>query len=167
VPHAALDLPMPDLHAMALAIQDGTAQIAILEAHVVEQDDKIDTLQRLHESLQHEIIDQHPSLPLLDLPGNATLLLDQSIPTAMSPPASALPALIDLSMTGMEPTPPTFQDTSSIEGLIFEPTEGQPEDPQTSGNMVDPGDPGNLVPEYNSDDMDVEVKVEEDVDIAT
>ncbi|KAG2109771.1 hypothetical protein BD769DRAFT_1392395 [Suillus cothurnatus] len=140
VPCAALDLPMPDLHAMVLAIRDGAAQIAILESCVVEQD---------------------------DLPGNATLLLDQSIPTAMSPPASALPALIDLSMTGMEPTPPTFQDASSIEGLIFEPTEGQPEEPQTSGNMVDPGDPGNLVPEYNSDDMDVEVKVEEDVDIAT
>jgi hypothetical protein len=70
-------------------------------------------------------------------------------------------------MTGMEPTPPTFEDASSIEGLIFEPTEGQPEDPQTSGNMVDLGDPGNLVPEHNSDDMDVEVKVEEDVDIAT
>ncbi|KAG2138243.1 hypothetical protein BD769DRAFT_1663822 [Suillus cothurnatus] len=167
VPHAALDLPMPDIHAMALAIRDGTARIAILEAHVVEQDGKIDTLQCLHESLRHEIIDQHPSFPLPDLPSNATLLLDQSIPTAMSPPASALPALIDLSMTGMEPTPPTFQDASSIEGLIFEPTEGQPEDPQTSGNMVDPGDPGNLVPEYNSDDMDVEVKVEEDVDIAT
>jgi len=167
VPHAALDLPMPDLHAMALVIWDGTAQIAIIEAHVVEQDGKIDTLQCLHESLRHEIIDRHPSFPLPDLPSNATLLLDQSIPTAMSPPASALPALIDLSMTGMEPTPPTFQDASSIEGLIFEPTEGQPEDPQTSGNMVDPGDPGNLVPEYNSDDMDVEVKVEEDVDIAT
>jgi len=51
VPRAALDLPMPDLHAMALAIQDGAAQIAILEAHVVEQDGKIDTLQCLHESL--------------------------------------------------------------------------------------------------------------------
>ncbi|KAG2141460.1 hypothetical protein BD769DRAFT_1662362 [Suillus cothurnatus] len=167
VPRAALDLPMLDLHAMALAIQNGAAQIAILEAHVVEQDGKIDTLQCLHESLRCEIIDWYPSFPLLDLSINATLLLDQSIPAAMSPLASALPVLIDLSMTGMEPTPPTFEDASSIEGLMFEPTQGQPEDPQTSGNMVDWGDPGNLVPEYNSDDMNVEVKVEEDIDIAT
>ncbi|KAG1816888.1 uncharacterized protein BJ212DRAFT_1299601 [Suillus subaureus] len=29
-PAAALDLPMPDLHAMAIAIQDGAARIAIL-----------------------------------------------------------------------------------------------------------------------------------------
>jgi hypothetical protein len=117
---------MPDLHAMALAIRDGAARITILEARVVKQDGKIDTLQCLHESLQYEIIDWHPSFPLLDLPGNATLLLDQSIPAAMSPPASALPALIDLSMTGMEPTPPTFKDAASIEGLMFEPTQGQP-----------------------------------------
>jgi hypothetical protein len=42
---------MPDLHAMALVIQDGAARIAILEARVVEQDGKIDTLQCLYESL--------------------------------------------------------------------------------------------------------------------
>jgi hypothetical protein len=42
---------MPDLHAMAMAIQDGAAWIAILEARVKEQDSKIDTLQHLHEGL--------------------------------------------------------------------------------------------------------------------
>jgi hypothetical protein len=42
---------MPDLHAMAMAIRDGAAWIAILEACVKEQDGKIDTLQCLHEGL--------------------------------------------------------------------------------------------------------------------
>ncbi|KAG2139885.1 hypothetical protein BD769DRAFT_1663054 [Suillus cothurnatus] len=99
----------------------------------------------LHKSQGQE--DQHPLFVMCLLLG-----------VSMSPPASALPALIDLSMTGM---------ASAIEGLMFEPTQGHPEDPHTSDNMVDPDDPGNLAPEYNSDDIDIEVKVEEDVDIAT
>ncbi|KAG1795855.1 uncharacterized protein BJ212DRAFT_1489596 [Suillus subaureus] len=91
VPAAALDLPMLDLHAMAIAIRDGTACIAILEAHVAEQD------------------------------ANATsLLLDQSVPPTMSPSASALPPLIDLSIGEMTPAPPKFEDASAIEGLLFE-----------------------------------------------
>ncbi|KAG1728209.1 hypothetical protein EDB19DRAFT_1832811 [Suillus lakei] len=111
VPRAALDVPMPDLHAMAIVIRDGAAQIALLEARVAEQD-------------------------------------------------------------GMAPTPPTPKDASAIEGLVFEGNEVvHPEDPNTSGKHVDPGNPGNLVPEYNSaDDMDVEVKVEassEETDMAT
>ncbi|KAG2158262.1 uncharacterized protein EDB93DRAFT_1246113 [Suillus bovinus] len=51
VPCSALDVPMPDLHAMAMAIREGAAQITALEERVVEQDAKIDTLQRLHEGL--------------------------------------------------------------------------------------------------------------------
>ncbi|KAG2355554.1 hypothetical protein BDR07DRAFT_1493056 [Suillus spraguei] len=125
VPHLALNVPMPDLHSMAIAIQDGAARIALLEAHVAEQD----------------VIDQHPSFPLPDFPVNATFMLDQSVPW-------------------MEPPSPKVQDASVIE----------PEGPQTSGEIVDPDDLGNLVPEYNSDDMDVEVKVEpsgDDVEMAT
>ncbi|KAG2366508.1 hypothetical protein BDR07DRAFT_1479973 [Suillus spraguei] len=102
VPRPALDVPMPDLHSMAIAIQDGAARIALLEVHVAEQD-------------------------------------------------------------GMEPPSLKVQDASAIEGLIFEPSQIQPEGPQTSDKIVDPDDPGNLVPEYNSDDMDVEVKVEPSV----
>ncbi|KAG1725241.1 hypothetical protein EDB19DRAFT_1833858 [Suillus lakei] len=166
VPHAALDMLMLDLHAMAIAIQDGAAQITLLEARVAEQDGRFDTLQCLHESLQHKIVDWHPSFPLPDPPANATtMLLDQSVSVSvsMSPPESALPPLIDLSMAGMAPTPPTPKDASAIEGLVFEDNEVvHPEDPHTSSKHVDPGNPGNLVPEYNSaDDMDVEVKVEE------
>ncbi|KAG0694474.1 hypothetical protein DFH29DRAFT_1006292 [Suillus ampliporus] len=87
VPRAALDVPMPDLHGMAIAIRDAAARIAILEARVVEQDGKFDTLQRLHEGLRREIVDRHPSFPLPDLPANATsLLFDQSVPMSMSPP---------------------------------------------------------------------------------
>ncbi|KAG0691506.1 hypothetical protein DFH29DRAFT_1010900 [Suillus ampliporus] len=72
----------------------------------------------------------------------------------------------------MSPTPTKFEDASAIEGLLFESNEVvDPEGPHTSGKNVDPGDPGNLVPEYDSDDdMDVEVKVEvkvEDTDMAT
>ncbi|KAG1803428.1 uncharacterized protein BJ212DRAFT_1487031 [Suillus subaureus] len=173
VPAAALNLPMPDLHAMAIVIWDGTARIAILEARVAEQDGKIDTLQCLHEGLRCEIIDQHPTFPLPEPPANATsLLLDQSIPPTMSPSASALPPLIDLLIGEMIPTPPKFEDASAIEGLLFEYNwVVQPEVPDTSGEIVDPGDPGNLVPEYDSsNDMDVEVKVEassEEVDMAT
>ena len=154
---------MPDLHAMAIAIRDGAARIALLEARVAEQDGRFDTLQRLHESLRREIVDRHPSFPLPDPPANATtMLLDQSLSVSMSPPESALPPLIDLSMAGMAPTPPTPEDASAIEGLVFEDNIVHPEDPHTSGEHVDPGNPGNLVPEYDSaDDMDVEVKVEE------
>ena len=68
-------------------------------------------------------------------------------------------------------TPPKFKDASAIEGLLFEYSQVQPEGPHMSGENVDLGDPGNLVPEYDSaDDMDVEVKVEvscEQVDMAT
>ncbi|KAG2356162.1 hypothetical protein BDR07DRAFT_1464188 [Suillus spraguei] len=103
VPRLALDVPMPDLHSMAIAIWDGAARIALLEARVAEQD-------------------------------------------------------------GMEPPSPKVQPASIIEGLIFELSQIQPEDPQTSGKLVDPDDPGNLVPEYDSDDMDVEVKVEPSAD---
>ncbi|KAG1803283.1 uncharacterized protein BJ212DRAFT_1487073 [Suillus subaureus] len=173
VPAAALNLPMPDLHAMAIVIWDGTAHIAILEAHVAEQDGKIDTLQCLHEGLRHKIINQHPTFPLPEPLANATsLLLDQSVPMSMSPSTSALPPLIDLSIGEMMPTPSKFEDASAIEGLLFEYNQVvQPEVPDMSGKIVDPGDPGNLVPEYDSsNDMDVEVKVEassEEVDMAT
>ncbi|KAG2141234.1 hypothetical protein DEU56DRAFT_911338 [Suillus clintonianus] len=103
------------------------------------------------------LIKQHPR-------ANATsLLLDQSVPPTISPPESALPPLIDLLMAGMAPTTatPTFPDASAIEGLLFEYNQVvHPEDPDVSGKIVDPGDPGNLVPEYDSsDDMDVEVDV--------
>ncbi|KAG1732703.1 hypothetical protein EDB19DRAFT_1831196 [Suillus lakei] len=111
VPHAALNVPMLDLHAIAIVIWDGAARIALLEAQVAEQD-------------------------------------------------------------GMVPTPPTPEDASAIEGLVFEDNEVvHPEDPNTSSEHVDPGNPGNLVPGYDSaDDMDVEVKVEassEETDMAT
>ncbi|KAG1719962.1 hypothetical protein EDB19DRAFT_1918363 [Suillus lakei] len=172
VPAAALDMPMPDLHAMAMAIREGAAQITILEARVAEQDGKMDTLQCLHESLQRKIVDQHPSFPLPDPPAKATsMLLNQPIPMSMSPPESTLPPLIHLLMAEMAPTPPKFEDASAIEGLLFEYSQVQQEDTPTSSKNVDPGDPGNLVPEYDSfDDMDVEVQVEasgEEVDMAT
>ncbi|KAG2364701.1 hypothetical protein BDR07DRAFT_1482176 [Suillus spraguei] len=154
VPRPALNVPMPGLHSMAIAIWDGATRIALLEARVVEQD----------------VIDQHPSFPLPDSPVNATFLLDQSVPLSISPLPSALAPLIDLDMAGMEPPSPKVQDASAIESLIFEPSQIQPEGPQTSSKIVDPDDLGNLVPEYNSDDMDVEVKVEpsgDEVEMAT
>ncbi|KAG2032326.1 hypothetical protein BDR03DRAFT_1015286 [Suillus americanus] len=141
------------------------ARIALLEACVAEQDGKLDTLQCLHEGLRHEIIDWHPSFPLPANPANAaSLLLDQSGPRTMSPPESTLPPLIDLSMETLAPTTatPTFPDASAIE-----------EDRDASGEIVDPGDPSNLVPEYDSSnnmDVEMEVKVDEsseEVDMAT
>jgi hypothetical protein len=173
---------MPDLHAMSIAIRDGAARIAILEARATEQDGKIDTLQRLHESLRREIVARHPSFPLPDPPANATsLLLDQSVPTSLSPPESQLVPLIDLMMADLAPTPPKFEDASSIEGLTFEPSQVQlapdpsptsevvqPQDPDTMGDIVDPGDLSNLVPEYDSsNDMDVEVDVEVKVEVSS
>ncbi|KAG2030279.1 hypothetical protein BDR03DRAFT_1017301 [Suillus americanus] len=177
VPAAALGVPMPDLHAMSHAIRDAAAQITLLEAHVAEQDGRIDTLQCLHEGLRHEIIDQHPSFPLPDTPANATsLLLDQSGPRTMSPPESTLPPLINLSMETSGPTTATltFPDASAIEGLLFNYDQViHPEDRDASSNIVDPGDPSNLVPEYDSSnnmDVEIEVKVDEsseEVDMAT
>ncbi|KAG1768731.1 hypothetical protein EDD22DRAFT_871821 [Suillus occidentalis] len=173
VPHAALDVPMPDLHSMAIAIRDGAARITILEAHVQEQDGKIDTLQCLHESLQHQVVNRHPSFPLPDSPANATFLLDQSVPPpSMSPLPSTLPNLINLDMGVMEPTSLKVEDTSDMVGLMFEPSQVQPEDLQSSGEIVIPDDPGNLFPEYNSvsEEMDVEVKTGssgEEVEMAT
>ncbi|KAG1863866.1 hypothetical protein F4604DRAFT_1683492 [Suillus subluteus] len=172
VPPAALNILMPDLHSMAIAIRDGAARIALLEARVREQDDKIDTLQRLHESLRRKVVDQHPSFPLPDSPAPATFLLDQSITPSMSPLPSALPNLINLDMGVMEPSSLKVEDASDMVGLIFEPSPVQPEGPQPSGKIVDPDDPGNLVPEYNSvsEEMDVEVKDETsggEVDMAT
>ncbi|KAG1811057.1 hypothetical protein EV424DRAFT_1542696 [Suillus variegatus] len=146
----------PDLHFMAIVIRDGAAHITILEACVHEQDDKIDTLQHLHESLRCKVVDQHPSFPLSDTPADATILLDQSIPPRPF----------------MEPTPLTVEDGSAMVGLMVEPTQVQPEGPQSSGEIVVPDEPGNLLPEYNSSDeeMDVEVKVKrpgEEVEMAT
>ncbi|KAG2091175.1 uncharacterized protein F5147DRAFT_780055 [Suillus discolor] len=171
VPRAALDVPMPDLHSMAITIQNGAARIALLEARVQEQDTKIDTLQCLHESLRHMVVDQHPSFSLPDTPADATILLDQG-----SPPL-------------MEPTPLTPEDGSAMVGPMVEPTQVQSEGPQSfgkivlldepgnllpesSGNIVVPNKPGNLLPEYDSSDkeMDVEGKVDlpgEEVEMAT
>ncbi|KAG1746995.1 hypothetical protein EDD22DRAFT_958288 [Suillus occidentalis] len=59
VPYAALDVPMPDLYFIAIAIRDGAAHITILEAHVQEQDGKIDTLQCLHKSLWRQVVNPH------------------------------------------------------------------------------------------------------------
>ncbi|KAG1802177.1 uncharacterized protein HD556DRAFT_1304345 [Suillus plorans] len=127
VSHSALDVPM------AMAIQYGAARITILEARVAEQDGKIDTLQCLHEGLQREIILRHPSFPLPDPPANATsLLLHQPVPPSMSPPESALPPLIDLSMAGMELTLPKLEDPPAIEGLMFEHSQVEPKGPQMS-----------------------------------
>ncbi|KAG2145399.1 uncharacterized protein EDB93DRAFT_1104845 [Suillus bovinus] len=168
----AFDVLMPDLHAMAMVIWEGAAQIAALEEHLVEQDAKIDTLQCLHEGLQHEIILWHPAFPLPDAQGDATsFLLDQPVPPAMSTPASALPPLIDLSMEGMEPKSPNLQDESVIDGLIFELNQIYPEVSQMPGKIVKLDDPGNLFPEYDSvEEMDVQVKGEpsgKDVDMTT
>ncbi|KAG2341298.1 hypothetical protein BDR05DRAFT_1001940 [Suillus weaverae] len=161
VPRAALNVPMPDLHSMAIAIQDAAARIVVLEACVREQDGKINTLQYLHESPRRKVVDWHPSFPLPDSPGNATFLLDQSVDSpSMSPLPSALPDLINLDMGVMEPTNLKVEDESAMLGLMFEPSQVQPEGPQLSGENVVPDDPVNLLPEYNSVDgeMDVEVK---------
>ncbi|KAG2112074.1 uncharacterized protein F5147DRAFT_792731 [Suillus discolor] len=171
VPRAALDVPMLDLHSMAIAIRDGAARIAILEA-------------------RRTVVDQHPSFSLPDTPANATILLDQSGPhPSISPLPSALSNLIDLDISVMQPTPLTVEDGSAMVGLMVEPTQVQPEGPrssgeivlpdepgnllpESSGNIVVPNEPGNLLPEYDSSDeeLDVEGKVDlpgEEVEMAT
>ncbi|KAG2155977.1 uncharacterized protein EDB93DRAFT_1247622 [Suillus bovinus] len=148
VPHSALNVPMPDLHAMAMAIWEGAARITALEECV------------------------HPTFPLLDAQGDATsFLLHQPVPPAMSTPASTLPPFIDLSMEGTEPNPPNLQDESAIDGLIFELNQIHPEVSQMPSKIVKLDDPSNLFPEYDSvEEMDVQVKGEpsgEDVDMTT
>ncbi|KAG1727973.1 uncharacterized protein EDB91DRAFT_1086272 [Suillus paluster] len=166
VPHAALDVPMPDLHSMARSIRDSAECIKALEGLVAEQGSRIDTLSRLHESLRRQTMEPHPSFPLPTTPAIATsLLLDQSVAGTTSPSQSALPPLIDISIA-VEPTPSKIEDRSAIEGLSFELSQVQPTldpspTPSTAGAILVPDDPHNLVPEYDSgDEMDVEVKVE-------
>ncbi|KAG1738660.1 uncharacterized protein EDB91DRAFT_1082692 [Suillus paluster] len=167
VPHVALDVPMPDLHSMAISIHDSAGHIKALKDLVAKQGRRIDTLSRLHESLQRETMERHPSFPLPTTLAIATsLLLDQSVTGTTSPSQSALPPLIDLSIAVMEPTPSKIEDPSAIEGPSFEPSQVQPAPdpsptPPTAGAILVPDDPRNLVPEYDSgDEMDVEVKVE-------
>ncbi|KAG1743980.1 uncharacterized protein EDB91DRAFT_1080810 [Suillus paluster] len=167
MPRAALNVPIPDLHSMAMSIHDSAGHIKALEDLVAEQGRRINTLTRLHESLRCETMEHHPSFPLPTTPAIATsLLLDQSVTGTTSPSQSALPPLIDLSMAVMEPTPSKIKDPSAIKGLTFEPSQVQlalnpSPTPPTAGDIVVPDDPHNLVPEYDSaDDMDVEVKVE-------
>jgi hypothetical protein len=90
----------------------------------------------------------------------------------MSPLPSALPTLINLDIGVMETTPLKVEDGSDMVGLMFEPSQVQPEGPQSSGTLVCPDNPANLFPEYNSADeeMDVEVKAGpsvEEVEMAT
>jgi hypothetical protein len=90
----------------------------------------------------------------------------------MSPLPSTLPNLINLDMGVMEPTPLEVEDTSDMVGLMFEPSQVQPEGPQLSSEIVDLDDLGNLFSEYNSvsEEMDVEVKAVtsgEEVEMAT
>jgi hypothetical protein len=72
----------------------------------------------------------------------------------------------------MESTPLTVEDESAMVCVMLEPSQVHPEGPQSSGEIVVPDKPANLLPEYNSADeeMDVEVKVEpsgEEVEMAT
>ncbi|KAG1773721.1 hypothetical protein EV702DRAFT_1200853 [Suillus placidus] len=158
VPRAALDMPIPDLHGMAIAIWDAAAQIAILEAHVAEQDGAKSSTSTPHSHFQTLLPMQHPCC-----------LIKPSL-SPCHPPQSALPPFVDLPMAGVEPTPPKIETPYAIANLMFELSQVQPPPdplptplgPLISMEIVDVDDPGNLVPEYDSDDdMDVEVKVEE------
>ncbi|KAG2354547.1 hypothetical protein BDR07DRAFT_1494395 [Suillus spraguei] len=168
VPRPALNVPMPGLHSMQL--QFGMVPLELLFLRLVWW------------SRMVRLIPCNASMRAFDaksltstfistsqLSCQCNLLLDHPSPCPSHPP-SALAPLIDLDMAGMEPPSPKVQDASAIESLIFEPSQIQPEGPQTSSKIVDPDDLGNLVPEYNSDDMDVEVKVEpsgDEVEMAT
>ncbi|KAG1717178.1 hypothetical protein EDD22DRAFT_946567, partial [Suillus occidentalis] len=131
VPHAALNVPMPDLHSMAIAIRDGAARITILEAH-------IDTLQHLHESLQAP--GRSTGTPHFHfwtyLPMQPCCWINPFPLRPCHPLPSALPNLINLDMGVMEPTPLKVEDTSDMVGLVFEPSQVQPEGPQSSGEIV-------------------------------
>ncbi|KAG1745815.1 uncharacterized protein EDB91DRAFT_1245966 [Suillus paluster] len=106
MPRAALNVPMLDLHSMAMSIHDSAGHIKALKDLVAEQGRCIDTLTRLHESLRCETMEHHPSFPLPTTPANAmSLLLDQSVTGTTSPSQSTLPPLINLLMAVMEPTP--------------------------------------------------------------
>ncbi|KAG2035189.1 hypothetical protein BDR03DRAFT_1012709 [Suillus americanus] len=137
---------------------------AALEARVAEQD-----------GIKSSTSTPHSHFPTL-LPMQHPCCLINPVPRTMSPPESALPPLIDLSMETLAPTTvtPTFPDASAIEGLLFDYDQVvHPEDQDASSDIVDPGDPSNLVSEYDSSnnmDVEMEVKVDEsseEVDMAT
>ncbi|KAG2039590.1 hypothetical protein BDR03DRAFT_1008913 [Suillus americanus] len=163
VPAAALGVPMPDLHAMSHAIRDATAQIALLKPCVAEQDGTKSSTGTPHSHFRTLLPMQHPCCLINPAP-------------APCHPQNPLPPLIDLSMETLAPTTATatFPDASAIEGLLFDYDQVvHPEDRDASGEVVDPGDPSNLVPEYDSSnnmDVEMEVKVDEsseEVDMAT
>ncbi|KAG1719202.1 uncharacterized protein EDB91DRAFT_1089472 [Suillus paluster] len=138
VPHAALDVPMPDLHSMARSSM------------------------RAFDAKPWNPIPHFPFPPLQAIA--TSLLLDQSVTGTTSPSQSALPPLIDISIA-VEPTPSKIEDPSAIEGLSFELSQVQPArdpspTPPTAGAILVPDDPCNLVLEYNSgDEMDVENEI--------
>ncbi|KAG2057241.1 hypothetical protein BDR06DRAFT_1005280 [Suillus hirtellus] len=155
-----------------------------------EQDAKIDTLQCLHESLWRMVVNRHPSFSLPDTLADASMLLDQGgPPPSMSPLPSALSKLINLDISVMKTIPLMPEHGSAMVGPMVEPTQVQPEGPQSSseivlldepgnllpefpGDIVVPNEPGNLLPEYDSSDkeMNVEGKVDlpgKEVEMAT
>ncbi|KAG1802802.1 uncharacterized protein HD556DRAFT_1304068 [Suillus plorans] len=138
VSRSALDVPMPDLHAMAMAIQDGAARVTILEARVAEQDGM-----------------ELTPLKLEDPSAIEGLMFEPGQLEPEGPQMSGEGVMFEPSQ--VEPEGPQM----SGEGVMFEPSQVEPDGPQMSGDIVDPDDPGNLVPEYNSvDEMDIEVKGE-------
>ncbi|KAG1734044.1 uncharacterized protein EDB91DRAFT_1084190 [Suillus paluster] len=98
--------------------RESANRIAALEACASEQESTINTLRRLHESLRRQIMQQHPSFPLLDSPPTATssLLLDQAAPGSQSHVHLAPLALINFSINS------TGEEASTIVAPVMEPT---------------------------------------------
>ncbi|KAG1732820.1 hypothetical protein EDB19DRAFT_1911836 [Suillus lakei] len=174
LPRQTLNIPIPNLHSMSITIFDSVKHIKALEAHVNDQQGMIDTLQRLNESLQRQMVDRHPSFPLPDLLSNAgSFLLDQAITEPQSSSQLVPLPLINLSTSGIKPMPLPFNESPPINGLIFEPSPAPiPLDPLFEPSPAPlPLDPPvltpnagqssfNLLPEYNSDnEMDAEVSL--------
>ncbi|KAG2136985.1 uncharacterized protein EDB93DRAFT_1253841 [Suillus bovinus] len=157
VPHSALDVPMLDLHAMAMADSGGlTPCNAFMKAFNAKSSSSTQHFHfRMPKVMQHHFCFINLSLR----------------------PCQPLHPHFLLSLTclwkGWSPTPPppNLQDESAIDGLIFELNQIHPEVSQMPSEIVKPDDPGNLFPEYDSvEEMDVQVKGEpsgEDVDMTT
>ncbi|KAG1718044.1 hypothetical protein EDD22DRAFT_964165 [Suillus occidentalis] len=155
VPHAVLDVPILDLHSMAITIRDGVARMVRLIPYntSMRASGARWSTSTLHFHFQTHLPMQHP-------------------PLSMSPLPSALPNLINLDMGVMEPTLFKVEDGSDMVGLMFEHNQVQPEGPQLSSEIMDPDDPGNLFPEYNSVSKEVDIEVKagpsgEEVEMAT
>ncbi|KAG1717258.1 uncharacterized protein EDB91DRAFT_1091172 [Suillus paluster] len=156
VPRAALNVPMPGLHSMAITICDSAGHIKALKERSM----------RAFDAKPWNTI-PHSPFPLLRKLQHLCCLINLSLEQCYPLNPHSLLSLV-FRWQGWSPHPRKLRIPLPSGGLIFEPSQVQlapdpsPTPPTARDiDIVVLDHPRNLFPEYDSaDDMDVEVKVE-------